>query len=224
MEILFCIAYSTHIKSKGFQRFSIAHELGHYFLEGHIDHILPNKDDSHESSAGFHSDDFYEREADYFASGLLMPSFLITPIIKNTDIGFPTIEKIAESSKTSLTSSAIRYTQLSKDAIAIIISKKERVIFCFLSQAMSMLPNTLWPRKHSPVPSDSLAMHFNKDSGFIKQGGYEKDEIDIKEWLSGDNSIQFKEEIKALGSYGKILTVLSCEEDIEEICNSDREA
>ena len=36
----FCIAYATHIASSGFRRFSIAHELGHYFLEGHIDAIF----------------------------------------------------------------------------------------------------------------------------------------------------------------------------------------
>ena len=219
----FGIMYSTHIKSEGFQRFSIAHELGHYFLEGHIDHILPHKESIHQSSAGFHSANPYEQEADYFASGLLMPHFLITPIIKNMDPGFLSIEKIAELCKTSLTSSAIRYTQLSKDAIAIIVSTKERVNFCFLSQAVSMLPNILWPRKHSPVPLDSLAMHFNKDSDFIKKGGYEKDEIDIREWLGGSKSLQVQEEVKGLGSYEKILTVLSSEEDIEEICNSDKE-
>ena len=36
----FCIAYATHIKSPGFRRFSVAHELGHYFLEGHVDAIF----------------------------------------------------------------------------------------------------------------------------------------------------------------------------------------
>ena len=36
----FCIAYATHIKSIGFRRFSVAHELGHYFLEGHVDAIF----------------------------------------------------------------------------------------------------------------------------------------------------------------------------------------
>ncbi len=30
----FGIFYSTAISNKGFQRFSIAHELGHYSLEG----------------------------------------------------------------------------------------------------------------------------------------------------------------------------------------------
>jgi len=70
---VFGILYATHIASEGFQRFSIAHELGHYFLEGHIDHILP-KDGVHESHAGFVSADPYELEADQFAGGLLMPS------------------------------------------------------------------------------------------------------------------------------------------------------
>src|SRR5262249_21997384 len=32
----YAIAYATHIDSDGFQRFSIAHELGHYLLPGHI--------------------------------------------------------------------------------------------------------------------------------------------------------------------------------------------
>ena len=69
----FGIVYATHIPSEGFQRFSIAHELGHYFLEGHVDHILP-KDGTHQSRAGFVSADPYEMEADHFAAGLLMPS------------------------------------------------------------------------------------------------------------------------------------------------------
>jgi hypothetical protein len=35
----FGILYATYIPSEGFQRFSISHELGHYFLEGHLDHF-----------------------------------------------------------------------------------------------------------------------------------------------------------------------------------------
>ncbi len=45
----FGILYSTDIPSEGFQRFSISHELGHYFLDGHIDHVLP-KDGVHVSA------------------------------------------------------------------------------------------------------------------------------------------------------------------------------
>ena len=36
----FGILYATHVKSEGFQNFSVSHELGHYFLDGHLDHVL----------------------------------------------------------------------------------------------------------------------------------------------------------------------------------------
>src|SRR5689334_10120860 len=65
----FGILYATHIRSIGYQRFSIAHEMGHYFLEGHAEQLLPSADSVHSSHAGFASDDLIEREADYFASG-----------------------------------------------------------------------------------------------------------------------------------------------------------
>ena len=58
----FGIRYATHIPSEGFQRFSIAHEFGHYFAEGHLDHIQFEAG-IHSSRAGFVSADPYEREA-----------------------------------------------------------------------------------------------------------------------------------------------------------------
>jgi Zn-dependent peptidase ImmA (M78 family) len=68
----FVIAYATHIESPGFPNFSIAHELGHYFLEGHVDAVI-GPDGVHRSHAGFSSDDRYELEAEHFAAALLMP-------------------------------------------------------------------------------------------------------------------------------------------------------
>src|SRR5262245_11620884 len=67
----FGIAYATHIDNAGFQNFSVAHELGHYFLPGHVDAVLRDGD-VHESRAGFTSGDRYEMEADHFAAALLM--------------------------------------------------------------------------------------------------------------------------------------------------------
>ena len=63
----FGILYATHISNEGFQRFSIGHELGHYFLDSHIDHVLPD-DGVHASHAGFVSADPYELEADHFSA------------------------------------------------------------------------------------------------------------------------------------------------------------
>ena len=62
----FGIMYATNIPSKGFQKFSIAHELGHYCIDGHSDALLANG--VHYSQAGFRSSDPFELEADYFAA------------------------------------------------------------------------------------------------------------------------------------------------------------
>jgi len=68
---------------------SVAHELAHYFLEGHIDHVLP-KDGVHVSEAGFTSADPYEMEADQFAAGLLMPGDLFKKALNKRDAGLAT--------------------------------------------------------------------------------------------------------------------------------------
>ena len=215
----FGIMYSTYINNKGFQRFSIAHELGHYFLEGHLDHIF-NIDGIHESSAEFISNNSYELEADHFASGLLMPDDLIRPIIMKSSPGLFTIKRIMVSCNTSLISSAIKYTALSKDAVAIIVSKGTKVDFCFLSQNMQELPEYSWPNKQSFIPPDSLTAQFNKNKNSVLKGEFKEGDLDIREWLGGTISLQTKEEVQGLGPYGKTLTVLTCLEDIEEICHS----
>ena len=63
------IFYATDIKSEGFRRFTVAHELGHYFLEGHPEEILKTAP-IHMSRAGFSQGmSSIELEADHFASG-----------------------------------------------------------------------------------------------------------------------------------------------------------
>ena len=75
----FSILYST-IDNDGYQRFCIAHELGHFFVEGHLDYI-PFVHGVHRSRAGYISQDRYEREADCFAAGLLMPEAPVCEVI-----------------------------------------------------------------------------------------------------------------------------------------------
>src|SRR3546814_8530393 len=103
---VFGILYATHIRSEGFHRFSVGHELGHYFLDGHIDHILP-KDGIHTSHAGFVSANPYELEADQFAAGLLMPATPFKRALEKKEAGLQGGESLAGLCKTSLTATAI---------------------------------------------------------------------------------------------------------------------
>ena len=96
----FGIAYATHIESIGFRNFSVAHELGHYYLPGHVDAVFSNSE-IHESHAGFASGNRYEIEADHFAATLLMPRALFKKAMSVAGDGLPAIEKLADQCRTS---------------------------------------------------------------------------------------------------------------------------
>ncbi len=218
----FGILYATHIASEGFQRFSIAHELGHYFLDGHIDCIF---DDNgiHVSHAGFMSNDKFELEADQFAAGLLMPTRLFRLAQNRYDPGLNAIKSMAKLSKTSLTAAAIRYIELTEDAMAIIVSTGKTVEFCRISETMKSLRDITWIRKGSPVPRNSVTAKSNNCLTDYTNAGYESAEIDIADWFGGRRSIDAIEETVVLGSYGKTLTVITCPSIVDETFQDDVE-
>lgn len=204
----FGILYATDIPNEGFQRFSVAHELGHYFLDGHIDHVLP-KDGMHVSNAGFTSAEPYEQEADNFAVGLLMPAGLFRRLIGRSAVGLADIESAAEACRTSLTATAIRYAELTDDAVAIIVSTGRTVDYCIMSTAMKSLPELSWVKRGFPVPSNTETARFNADPSRVLRGERADDETDVLDWLGGKKSYIVTEEVVGLGRYGKTLTVLS---------------
>jgi hypothetical protein len=204
----FGILYATHVRNEGFQRFSIAHELGHFILDGHIDHVLP-KDGVHTSHAGFVSADPYELEADHFAAGLLMPSGPFRRAIGRRDPGLGVIETLAADCRTSLTATAIRYAELSDDAVAVIISTGQTIDYCFLSEAMKSLPELSWLRKGTSVPKKTETARMNGNHDRIMGSERTVNEIDVMDWLGGNRSVLITEEVVGLGRYGKTLTVLS---------------
>jgi hypothetical protein len=222
----FGILYATHVPSEGFQRFSVAHELGHFFLEGHIDHVLP-KDGVHSSYSGFVSADPFELEADYYAAGLLMPSGLFKRAIGRRDPGLAAIEAMATTCRTSLTATAIRYAELTSDAVAVVISTGPTIEFCFLSEAMKTLPDLMWLRKGSPVPKGTETSQMNADSANVHRSDRAERVIDVMDWLGGKRSAKVNEEVVGLGRYGKTLTVLSSpsigQEDYAEPGDDDQE-
>lgn len=202
----FCIVYATHIPSPGFQRFCVSHELGHYFLPGHVDHVL--KAGVHVSRAGFVTADPYELEADHFAVGLLMPETAFRKAMDRHDPGLDAIEAIAALCQTSLTATAIRYAELTDAAAAVIMSTGGVIDYCFLSDAMKSLPKLDWLRKGSPLPAGTTTALLAAQSGRVLAGDRVDDEIDVRDWLGGLKSAPVSEESVGLGQYGKVLTIL----------------
>jgi Zn-dependent peptidase ImmA (M78 family) len=206
----FAIGYATHINSNGFQRFSIAHELGHYFL-GHADTMFRGGKTVHESQAGFGSREQIELEADHFAAGLLMPAELFKQEAGRHSDGLVAIEKVAERCQTSITSSAIRYAELTDVAVAIIISTGSSVDYCFASRSLRGIRGYRHPLKGSVLPRDSLTRDFNQTASNIAEAKRSEDDADLIAWFHADDEIDASEEVIGLGDYGKTLTIITAD-------------
>ena len=211
----FGILYSTRILNIGFQRFSIAHELGHFFIDGHLDQI-PFDGNMHSSRAGFVSSDSYEREADHFAAGLLMPTTLVCGVINEESEGLCGIEVVQQKADTSLTAAAIRYIGLTDVAAAIIVSRNGRVDYCFMSETMRSLKEIAWLRKGTLIPSDTVTESILDKSEEEQREARAEGEVDITTWFGGRKSVTAWEEVIGLGSYGRVLTVLTCPDLVDE--------
>lgn len=216
----FGIMYSTRINNIGFQNFSVAHELGHYFLPGHVEALFENGD-RHESRAGFKFCNRYETEADHFAVGLLMPQLLFEQAMQTSGIGLNAIRALADRCQTSLLATAIRYTQLTCDPVAIVVSAGKQIDYCFMSDALKEVKGLGWILKGSFLPENTLTFSFNQKNEHIRSGKRETSSSSLQDWFDVTYDTELVEEIVGLGKYGRTLTVLTAQdlpepEELEE--------
>ena len=177
----FGIGYATHIDNVGYQNFSLAHELGHYFLEGHVDAVLAHGN-RHESRAGFRSDDPYEIEADHFAAALLMPELLFSAAIADAGQGIAAVDQLASRCVTSLTATAIRYAQYTDDVVAVIVSTGKRVRYCFMSKMLQEIANGNGVYKGELLPSGTPTYNFNLDLDRVARADRVTGVSELQDW------------------------------------------
>ncbi|UFW88237.1 ImmA/IrrE family metallo-endopeptidase [Bradyrhizobium barranii] len=205
----FGILYATHVSSKGFQKFCVAHELGHYCIEGHANALLAHG--PHYSHAHFTSNDPFEMEADYFAAALLMPEVPFRKEANRNDPGLTAIETLARDCETSLTATAIRYAGLTRDAVAVILSTGPSIDWCFMSEGLKEAKKLEWIRKGTPVPSGTATESFNAQAENVRLGKKDSGDGRLNDWMGGERVYRITEEVVGLGQYGRTLTVLTCE-------------
>ena len=210
------IYYSTTINNIGFKNFTIAHELGHYFLEGHIEQVI-GESGVHISVSDFCSKDNYEFEADQFAAGLLMPEKLCKRLVGNNADGIEGIKALAKETWSSLTAAAIRYIDLTSASSAVVISSKGSLEYVVPTREMVKVG--IFPPRGTKIPASTLTAKFFNMRDDIPTLPDEEGELesDLSLWVGGQKSIPCTEQVVKLGRTGKILTVLTCcEFDDEE--------
>ena len=112
-------------------RFSIAHELGHYFIPAHYKY-LRHGGESHPSSSEYRTKVQMEREADTFAANLLLPTHLVKPII-DKGITLKRLDEVARDFQASLLCTTIRAVRLSDEPCAVVGIRDGAIAWMFPS-------------------------------------------------------------------------------------------
>jgi hypothetical protein len=217
---IFGILFSSKFSSDGFKRFTVAHELGHYYLDGHVHHLFSNGQYLHKSESGFTSKDQYEREADAFAAALLMPKSLFKTALAKAGSGLTAIESLADDCGTSLTATSIRYAKLSDDPVAVVCSSGDKINFAFMSDSLRQRPDLTWIRKGTGLSAGCATAKFNRDESNILGCKRATATVDLGDWFTGGDG-EVNEEIIGLGEYGRTLTVLWADDLADPAENED---
>lgn len=207
----FVIGYASAVKSKGFQRFSVAHELGHYYLPGHIDAVLSEAEPVHRSRALSGCDLDVEREADWFAAELLMPEVLVEPLARH-GAELAVCERIADVAETSLLAASLRLADLSKSPIVVVVSAAGLVQYAIMSEATKQLKGLTWIRKGERVPVETVTADMNA----TPQKDRLSAQIDTSIWFDDAKERPMLEQVVSLGGYGRVLTILGIDDSNED--------
>jgi len=196
-------------------RFSVAHELGHFYIDDHRSFLLKNKR-IHSSRTGFVSDNKAEREADLFAASLLLPRDLLLGVMNRGLPDLREVLRLAQLFQTSLMATAIRYVELSHFVCVAIVSSDGRVEFAARSEAARDTGFTFL-RRGTTVPAASPTSPLTADKKRVLRAERVEGRVAAYEWFdnaSGQRDLY--EQAMGLGRTGKVLTLLSAEEDENE--------
>lgn len=135
-------------------RFTFAHELGHYFIDHHRNALRRGLSPSHCSITGFVSRNLAEREADFFASCLLLPETRFRADCFRRKFSFELIDELSKKYQTSFTSTALRFTSIGNHPIMVVLSYNSAIKWYWYSNDF---PYRALLHGKTKVPDDTVA-------------------------------------------------------------------
>jgi hypothetical protein len=145
-----------------------------------------------------------------------MPEARFRKEIDSTGQGFAAIERLTKIFQTSITATAIRYAKFTEDAVAVIVSNGRQIDYCFMSDRIHDLRGITWIRKGDFLPNGTATASFNADPANVEQAKQEEGASALDDWFDGAPGVEVNEDVVGLGSYGKTLTVLFTDEDLDD--------
>lgn len=198
------------------ERFTIGHELGHYFIDEHRNALIKGAG-CHPSFNEFRSDELAEQEADLFASHLLMPTRAFTASIPRVPKGIPDILTLKQRFGTSITSTALRYVSLSDFLCVVVKWNRDGYGWHWTSQKTYESGYRRTTKSVNDLPLDSATriamMRQTSSSDFTQRGAVASMWFDYVA-AGGQRDEMLIEQAISLGQYG-FLTLLFPESKID---------
>ncbi len=189
------------IPERGRKRFAVAHELGHWMLHEKESQVAACTE---QHMVTKYKASPLEVEATYFAAELLMPEKLVVPRLKGMRPSFQLVSQLAAEFDTTLTATAIRMVDVSKDYWAIVVSEGGSVKWWRGSEDFE---DAFWIEAGSLVSEDTAA-------GAVFGGARPPQgpqEVESEHWAEcrgGHEHERLLEEVFHLPAYDQVLSLL----------------
>jgi len=140
-------------------RFTFAHELGHFFIDEHRNALQSGNTPAHSSFTNFASEIYTEREADFFASCLLLPKKRIIKDCYKRKFNFNILDELSKKYQTSLTSTAIRFSEIGNHPILIVFCEDNKIKWHWSSEGF---PFKYFLNGINIIPKDTIVAEYFK--------------------------------------------------------------
>ena len=214
------ILLNNLIQSQSRKNFTIAHELGHYYLEREqierqisatdqkdkVAEIVPRHRCQGKDLRGFDSHRLEEQRANQFAVELLMPSPIFrADAVDLPEIGLPAIDALTAKYLTSLTSTAIRYTRLSSHVCAVVLSEGGRIKYFAYSDRFRQ-NSDCYLANNKPLHPDSVAAPLAK--GSLTKVKERQQKVPLSYWCATQSDQPLVEQSRRLPRMNQVLSFL----------------
>lgn len=201
-------------------RFTIGHELGHYFLDEHRG-MLVGGGPRYTCVTEFQVAPQMEHEADCFAAGLLMPSYLLNPLVnRRPDPSLADVRDVASRFRVSMTSMLIRWVRVSHFPCAVFsVTNRGGIRWGWVSE--SLLGIGAYRRRSGPIQSRD-AVRFLQ-AGSLTQYREGEGTGYLHHWVDVERQdVDVQESYAIIPYYEHMLVfIVACEGDLYEEVDDD---
>ena len=199
------ILYNSAVSSEGRKRFTVAHEFGHYLLHRHQqEEIACGAGDIETSGEGKGSRDI-EKEADDFATTLLMPLDDFRRQVDGETVSFDLLGHCAERYGVSLTAAAIRWLEIAAPRRAVLVASRDDHMLWATASEDAFNSGAYFATRKNTIELPSAALAHSRNC----TGASQSHDTRAQVWFAREPAeMPITEMTKVAGNYGYTLTLL----------------